>query len=98
LFDGVIAVAGGIHAHKFSGLAGSLELLAKLALVGKSGVGSYSFFMSISPQLFGSVTDYQSLVTELQEQILDAKPTKKTKKVYFAGQQSYLKRQQNKEK
>jgi LDH2 family malate/lactate/ureidoglycolate dehydrogenase len=98
LFNGVIASAGGIHTHKISGFAGSLELLAQLALVGKTKTGSYSFFMSINPSLFGSPEEYQSLVSELQSQINNSKPTKMGEKVYFAGQQSYIKRQQNREK
>lgn len=98
LFDGVIASAGGIHAHKMSGLAGSLELLASLGLVGKPKVGSYSFFMAINPELFGTKEEYKSLVSELQEHIVSSKPITAGQKVYFAGQQSYMKRHQNRKK
>jgi len=98
IFNGVIASAGGEHAHKISGLTGSLELLAQLALVDKTKTGSYSFFMSVNPSLFGNPVKYQSLVSELQSQIHNSKSESKDQRVYFAGQQSYMKRQQNKEK
>ena len=54
--------------------------------------------MSVNPSLFGNPVKYQSLVSELQSQIHNSKSESKDQRVYFAGQQSYMKRQQNKEK
>ena len=98
LFIGVITSAGGKHAHKFSGLTGALELLAGLALLNnrQEKANSYSIFMAINPALFGNIDHYRSLITQLQVTINNSKPLKGFRKVYFAGQQSHLKRQKNK--
>lgn len=97
IFEGVIAVAGGPHSHKVSGLAGSLELLANLAVLGEKGNNkAYSIFIAIDPTLFGDKKEYFEKTKGLQQRIMKAKPNKKTKTVLFAGQQSYRKRQKNK--
>ncbi len=95
IFNGIIKIAGGINAHKFSGLAGSHELLTQLATLNKpKNISSYSFFMSIDPNLFGEINEYKNLVSEFQKEIKSSNT--KGNKVYFAGEQSYLKREKNK--
>ncbi len=96
VFDGVITIAGGKHAHKMSGFAGSLELLTRLALIrAKKNSDAYSFFMALNPSFFGNKNVYKSMVTQLEKTIIEAKKLKSINKIYFAGQKSYLLRQKN---
>lgn len=96
IFNGIIAIAGGQQAHKMSGFAGSLELLARLALISaKKDSDAYSFFLVLNPSFFGNKSVYKSMVTQLEETIIKAKKLKSVNKIYFAGQRSYLLRQKN---
>lgn len=95
VFNGIIKIAGEKNAHKFSGFAGSLELLAQLAILNRPhNINSYSFFMSIDPNLFGKSDEYKTLVSKFQDEIKSSNTT--GTEVFFAGEQSYLKREKNK--
>jgi len=96
IFNGIIAIAGDRHANKISGLAGSLELLTRLALISiQKQTDAYSFFMAINPSFFGDQNTYRKMVDKLQKEIVGGKKQKDIKKVYFAGQKSYLLRKKN---
>lgn len=97
IFNGIIAIAGGKHSHKMSGLAGSLELLASLALL-NSNINSdaYSFFMAIDPSFFGKEIEYRNIVTQLEDKITHARKINGScGHIYYAGQKSYLLRKKN---
>lgn len=96
IFKGVIAIAGQKNAHRWSGLAGSLELLCKLALTpGNTSSRGYSFFLGIDPNMFMEKEDYFKMVQDLEEQIKFS-TTQIGKIVNFAGENSYFKRNKNK--
>lgn len=97
-FTGIISIAGGRSQHKMSGLAGSLELFCRLALVdsdSSTSVSSYSYFMAIDPAMFGSAERFKEQVSDLQRSVTSAKRKHGTKRVHFAGEQSYHHRCQN---
>jgi LDH2 family malate/lactate/ureidoglycolate dehydrogenase len=99
IFNGIISIAGGMNSHKFSGLAGSLELLARLALVNEGTEPTpegYSFFMALGPEMFGGVDRLKLQVDRLQRQIKNARKLTETNETYFAGEQSYISRQNSK--
>ena len=98
LFNGIISIAGGKDAHKISGLAGSLELLTQLALISREidiNASSYSLFIALNPSFFGDKDVYKTLVTKLEERILNARKQKGVDTLYFAGQRSYNMRMKN---
>ena len=98
LFNGIISIAGGKDAHKISGLAGSLELLTQLALISReidSNASAYSLFIALNPSFFGDKEVYKSLVTKLEERIVNARKQNGVEAVYFAGQRSYNVRNKN---
>ncbi len=98
IFSGIIAIAGGKDAHKMSGLAGSLELLTRLALLGKESdvtISGYSLFIALNPSFFGDAEAYKALVSQLEEQITNARKKDGVENVYFAGQRSYNVRNKN---
>jgi len=98
MVNGVIGVAGERHAHRFSGLAGSFELLLRLALlpVGSGNrADNYSIFIAIDPGWFGDASAYRDLVHSLQEAVRDARPEHDGERVRFAGEQSWQRRSHN---
>lgn len=98
IFDGIIAIAGGKDAHKISGLAGSLELLTRLALTSRDidlDVSGYALFIALDPSFFGDTEAYKSLVDQLEEKITTARKKDGVENVYFAGQKSYNIRNKN---
>ena len=98
IFNGIIAIAGGKDAHKMSGLAGSLELLTKLALISRKSdenASAYSLFIALNPAFFGDAEAYKTLVTELEDKIITARKKDGVENVYYAGQRSYNVRNKN---
>ena len=95
-FDGIIALAGGEHAHRVSGWAGSLELLMRLALLpggAHKPLENYSLFIAIDPAWFGDAAVYRSLVSQLQASINGARPAPGAGPVQFPGEKSFRLRQ-----
>lgn len=96
IFNGIINIAGDRQANKISGLAGSLELLANLALInGDINTDAYSFFMAIDPSFFGNKVKYKKLVNKLEDKILGARKSNNISNIYYAGQKSFLLRKKN---
>ena len=99
IFNGIIAIAGGKDAHKISGLAGSLELLTRLAFISRkeidTDISGYSLFIALNPAFFGDTEAYKTLVTQLEEKITNARKKDGVENVYFAGQRSYNVRNRN---
>lgn len=101
IFQGIINIAGDRFAHRISGFAGALELLARVGVLGyydKTKLQAYSIFIAIDPKLFGDIDEYKGLVDELEREIVSARKWKNADKVYFAGQRSYMKRKINMQK
>lgn len=97
-FNGVIGVAGGPHAHRISGFAGSLELLLRLALLPGGGgrvAENYSIFIAVDPSYFGDAAVYRELVQSLQDVVRSARPEQDGAPVHFAGEQSWHRRRRN---
>jgi len=100
IFNGIIAIAGGKDGHKISGLAGSLELLTSLARISRKddkNASAYSLFIALNPEFFGDAAEYKTLVSQLEENITNARKKDGVKNVYFAGQRSYNIRKKNAE-
>lgn len=98
IFNGIIAIAGGKDSHKISGLAGSLELLTRLALINREidlDISGYSLFIALNPEFFGDAEAYKTLVSQLEEKITHARKKEGIENVYFAGQRSYAVRKKN---
>jgi LDH2 family malate/lactate/ureidoglycolate dehydrogenase len=98
VFEGIISIAGEKFAHKYSGLAGSLELLCRLALVNipeEQKISGYSFILAINPEMFGEVDRYKDLVSDLQTAIKGGRKAKGIEEVYFAGEKSFKARSRN---
>lgn len=98
VFEGVISIAGEKFAHKYSGLAGSLELLCRLALVNISEekkVSGYSFILTLNPAMFGDVDKYKNLVAKLQAEIKAGRKAEGIDEIHFAGEKSFNARKLN---
>lgn len=101
VFEGVISIAGEKFAHKYSGLAGSLELLCRLALINiqeEKKVSGYSFILTLNPAMFGEVDKYKNLVAKLQTEIKAGRKADGIDEVHFAGEKSFNARKLNSSK
>lgn len=101
IFDGVIAIAGGMEARKMSGFAGSLELLARLSLANEKmdtlPMG-YSSFIAININFITDLAIYKQQVDDLIMTIKSSKRIIENESVSFAGEKSYLQRLRNSKK
>jgi LDH2 family malate/lactate/ureidoglycolate dehydrogenase len=98
VFEGVISIAGERFAHKYSGLAGSLELLCRLALMNISEdkkISGYSFILALNPAMFGEVKQYKHLVAKLQAEIKAGRKAEGIDEIHFAGEKSFNARRLN---
>lgn len=100
--DPVQAMTGGIlpiAGHKGSGLAFIVELLAgglSNSRVGEIVDGGWgSFYMLIDPVVFRNIDDFKNDVEKAIRELKNAPKMPGIREVYFPGEQSFLKRQQN---
>lgn len=95
MLGGILPIAG----HKGSGLAFIVELLGGALVGSKVGGGNQAgwgtFYILINPVMFRSLQDFKDDVQIAIEELKNAPKANGVKEIYFAGEQTALKRKKN---